>query len=1035
MSSHLCDRMGLFKNGSSGSSKKSRFTELHLRLLCSRLQNCAVIDESNADEMVEVIREMAELLVWGDQHSNDQFFDTFLESGVYSRFQKLLGDDVPKRVKVQVIQSLCILVQNISKETYLFFLYSNNQLNKVISHKFDYHDEEFLPYYITLLRMVSLKLNAKTIGFFYNKRAADFPLYTRAIRFFLHPERMVQTAVRTITLNVYRVDDPDTRKFVATGRPATYFDRLPRQLQKLVEQLIEAVNEDDSSAQNLLDEVLDLFFYISDVFAAKISTVSRLLGWKLLEHILEPICFHQLRKVPSHTRGGEYVELSTALFTLAQFFSVINDRPLVNYVFSALLSTPRDSKRSAGPSSWLGLDTLSESSVDTNAESSSSLGGSSLSSNYEPDVVEFEDYGNGEDLCKDMSFRSLQLEPEVWMQHEALYENIMQCLETSDDGIVTLTTLVLLLLCRNIERSRPLSERLRYLPYRDKRSRSLVDHLIEGSGGDSSGNVGGEQSLSLSSQQGSASVSSTLPNPSFSLSTSTTASLIRNTVLEDPQDGDSLSGSRSSLEEGHLFGRGGSSSFRNAGSLFGDSPVEDSDQDFLNIVVQGDSGTESGMTSAATSDAEGEGEAEENVGRRENWDCIWIEVCLGVMLGPVEDHEDEDEEELVMGRMMDVHGDGENVSSPAGDKMVDGVRRKGGLEDRVCIQVTGFRVLPGKYADPWTDRRGAQRKRRKRAINQRNLAVSETEDKPAAGHRSDVVADYPVNVMEHVLTALRNLQWRPVTVVLLCRLAQELAYAFKSPCCLIPEHVSALQDICRKRGHVLENLLHQHRELTMDLFADVTQEFESVWCKKVDYIMGNLEILFLGSLDKMSPIDFWMRPPRNLSETIRQTYMSFFAVRKLCFLFLDIKDNIEKCPYILKNKLHCLQSEIIHLENYISCHVRMRHRLHPIYIHFEDGLVFGLQPHPVEPHRGRIESIALASAIKLEAESSDPTAFRIFDSNPPVSKECRAFDFVVAFRSPKDAIEAQRRGQREVATAETLKFEFFQSLARVSVLD
>lgn len=57
---------------------------------------------------------------------------------------------------------------------------------------------------------------------------------------------MVQTAVRTITLNVYRVDDPDTRKFVATGRPATYFDRLPRQLQKLVEQLIEAVNEDDS---------------------------------------------------------------------------------------------------------------------------------------------------------------------------------------------------------------------------------------------------------------------------------------------------------------------------------------------------------------------------------------------------------------------------------------------------------------------------------------------------------------------------------------------------------------------------------------------------------------------------------------------------------------------------------------------------------------------------------------------------------------------------------------------------------------------
>ena len=36
--------------------------------------------------------------------------------------------------------------------------------------------------------------------------------------------------------------------------------------------------------------------------------------------------------------------------------------------------------------------------MDTNAESSSSLGGSSLSSNYEPDVVEFE-------VCDRPSFR------------------------------------------------------------------------------------------------------------------------------------------------------------------------------------------------------------------------------------------------------------------------------------------------------------------------------------------------------------------------------------------------------------------------------------------------------------------------------------------------------------------------------------------------------------------------------------------------------------------------------------------------------
>lgn len=42
----------------------------------------------------------------------------------------------------------------------------------------------------------------------------DFPLYTEAIKFFNHSESMVRIAVRTLTLNVYKVPDSSMLRFI-----------------------------------------------------------------------------------------------------------------------------------------------------------------------------------------------------------------------------------------------------------------------------------------------------------------------------------------------------------------------------------------------------------------------------------------------------------------------------------------------------------------------------------------------------------------------------------------------------------------------------------------------------------------------------------------------------------------------------------------------------------------------------------------------------------------------------------------------------
>lgn len=64
-----------------------------------------------------MLRQIAEVLVWGEQH-NRGYFDLFCEQNVLSYFVRLAEQQgVPNAVKVQLLQTLSIIVQSINKET------------------------------------------------------------------------------------------------------------------------------------------------------------------------------------------------------------------------------------------------------------------------------------------------------------------------------------------------------------------------------------------------------------------------------------------------------------------------------------------------------------------------------------------------------------------------------------------------------------------------------------------------------------------------------------------------------------------------------------------------------------------------------------------------------------------------------------------------------------------------------------------------------------------------------------------------------
>ncbi|EFC46320.1 predicted protein [Naegleria gruberi] len=180
-----------------------KFSLETLNKLCDVLEQNKVINELNSDVVIETLRSISELMVWGDKH-NERFWDLFLERNVFHFFFNVLSQpNSPNHVKKQLIQSISIMIQNMNNKNSLYFLLSNNHINELINHPLDFADEELLAYYINFLKTISLKFDKSMIQFFFDSVNSRFPLYDQAIKFCNHTDSMIRIAVRTITLNTY----------------------------------------------------------------------------------------------------------------------------------------------------------------------------------------------------------------------------------------------------------------------------------------------------------------------------------------------------------------------------------------------------------------------------------------------------------------------------------------------------------------------------------------------------------------------------------------------------------------------------------------------------------------------------------------------------------------------------------------------------------------------------------------------------------------------------------------------------------------
>ncbi|MBA0713306.1 hypothetical protein Golax_012347 [Gossypium laxum] len=128
-------------------------------------------------------------------------------------------------------------------------------------------------------------------------------MYTEALKFAQHEEKMIQTAIRALTLNIYNICDDNVYQFITTPPASIYFSDLVSSLRKQCLQLDALVNSSEDKCTHQrnkdiflkTDKIVDDLFYFKDMLSVGESRLSRVVTQNLLSLLILPLLLPLLK--------------------------------------------------------------------------------------------------------------------------------------------------------------------------------------------------------------------------------------------------------------------------------------------------------------------------------------------------------------------------------------------------------------------------------------------------------------------------------------------------------------------------------------------------------------------------------------------------------------------------------------------------------------------------------------------------------------------------------------------------------------------
>nr|DAD48411.1 TPA_asm: hypothetical protein HUJ06_018348 [Nelumbo nucifera] len=320
-----------------------RFSVQHFKYLVNELQEIKVVNMMNREFVVELLKSIVELVTYSDQH-DPSIFESFMEYQILAEFLRILKISRNSIIEAPLLHYLSIMIQNLASEHAIYYCFSNDYINNIILHQYKFDGGDLVPYYVSFLRTVSGKLNRDTLCLLVKVQedtVVSFPLYNEALKFACHEEKMIQTAVRAVILNIYNVSDEMVYKFITTPPVSEYFSDLVLNLRGKclhLDALVHATKDASTHEmrKKLLlesDKFVDDLYYCKDIILVGESCLGRLMIRNLLSLLVLPILLPLLQISETEIQ----ISAITALYVVCRLLQVVDSKELVNSVAFIIL--------------------------------------------------------------------------------------------------------------------------------------------------------------------------------------------------------------------------------------------------------------------------------------------------------------------------------------------------------------------------------------------------------------------------------------------------------------------------------------------------------------------------------------------------------------------------------------------------------------------------------------------------------------------------------------------------------------------------
>ncbi|XP_062112532.1 protein TRANSPARENT TESTA 9-like isoform X2 [Humulus lupulus] len=272
-------------------------------------------------------------------------FEYFMECQVLAEFLRVLKISRNSRIDIPLLQYLSIMIQNMDSEHAIYYCFSNDYINNIIEHQYEFNRGDLAQYYVSFLRAISGKVNRATLCLLVKVQGnsvVSFPLYDEALKFAFHEEKMIQTAIRSLALSIYYVCDDMVYQYITTPPVSKYFSDLVIRLREqcshldFLVQASEDVCIEHKRKQMFLqaDKIADDLYYLKDILNIGESRLSRLVAENLLSSLVLPILqplLHSSKRNVSNLSGV------TSLYLVSRLLQVIDGKGMMDPVAGAIL--------------------------------------------------------------------------------------------------------------------------------------------------------------------------------------------------------------------------------------------------------------------------------------------------------------------------------------------------------------------------------------------------------------------------------------------------------------------------------------------------------------------------------------------------------------------------------------------------------------------------------------------------------------------------------------------------------------------------